>query len=245
MNRPGRDLWPPSDEAMKEVEDFERGVVSGETVAEVIAAAEAEIRIGDADAPRTEPSVRPDDSIRISAEPAEPDGVDPDLRELADRIGAAMRDKRKHRRKGETHLRWRAQRLEARMYRAAREIYKRLGGRVPLIVVMCIWFWETWVQQLRQEISKYDGIHKRDGYTCASPGCFRRLCTLHHIIQRILGGDDRWENLLTLCDVCHLRNIHERGSLQVFGEAPDDLTFVFGEVPHFVVRGREKRPAAA
>jgi len=251
-NRVCRDLWPPSDEEMKDVEDFERGVVSGEIVADVIAAAEAEIRIDDAhdnDTDETDDETAsaetPDDPIRISADPDEPDGLHPDLRKLADRIGEAMRDKTKRRRKGETHLRWRAHRLEARMYRAARAIYARLGGRVPLIVVMCAWFWDTWIAQLRQEISKYDGIHKRDGYKCASPGCFRRLCTLHHIIRRVLGGDDRWENLLTLCEVCHLQNIHERGSLQVFGKAPDDLTFVFGEVPHFVVRGREKRPAAA
>ena len=242
------DLWPPTDEQMKEVDDFERGVISGEIVAEVLAEAEAEIRIGEeGEADETEEA-----EIRISAEPAresnehgDQEGLDPDLRELADRIGEAMRARRKHRRKGEVLMRWRTHRLSARAYRAAREIYRRLGGRVPLIVVMCVWFWETWVAQLRAEISKYDGIHERDLYKCASPGCFRRLCTLHHILRRILGGDDRWENLLTLCERCHLRNIHELGSLQVFGNAPDDLTFVFGEVPHFVVRGREKRPAAA
>jgi hypothetical protein len=78
---------------------------------------------------------------------------------------------------------------------------------------------------------------------CASPGCEGTLLTLHHVLMRMLGGDDRWTNLLTLCLVCHLDNIHERGSLQVFGEAPDALTFVFGKKPFMVVKGREKRAA--
>ena len=132
----------------------------------------------------------------------------------------------------------------AALYRGARERYRRLGEPGTFLAALCIWFWETWLDELRQERCKWDAVHLRDRFRCASPGCFRHLCTLHHLILKMLGGDDRWENLLTLCDVCHLENIHDRGSLRVSGEAPDALTFVFGEVPAFVVRGREKRPAA-
>ena len=70
----------------------------------------------------------------------------------------------------------------------------------------------------------------------------------HHIVMRMLGGDDRWENLLTLCDRCHLQNIHESGSLAVTGAAPSGLTFAEGaDLRHDVTdlrRGRRRSSRA-
>ena len=239
----GGDPWPPTDQEMSKHERFERSVLSGEIAEELFAEKEkavgaAEIRIE----PQAEASDSPDAKPARSGSPRAP-WFDADIRELASRIAATARERRR-RKKGDVTLHIRGHRRDITAYRAARTRYARLGKKLPLIVSMCRWLWETWIHELREALSKWDGVHERDRYCCASPGCFRRLCTLHHILRRLLGGDDRWENLLTLCDVCHLRNVHERGSLQVFGEAPDGLTFVFGVEPVFVVRGREKRPAA-
>lgn len=128
-------------------------------------------------------------------------------------------------------------------YRIASRAYERLGMPGELLSAMCIGYWMTWLAQLRVPYSKWDPIHRRDRMCCASPGCENKLLTLHHILMRALGGDDRWVNLLSLCFGCHLKNIHERKSLQVFGEAPDALTFVFGKKPFMVVKGRDKRAA--
>jgi hypothetical protein len=245
---------------MRDYEDFERTVLSGELAEQIVSrenappervgdseiriaatSDQAEVRIedaaGDAGAGVDEPSP----PIRISARPL----FDAGLRQLADEIAAAVQARRKRRTKGEVDLRIRTHVDVARLYRAARERYRRLGEPGTFLVALCVWFWETWIHQLRQARAKWDAVHVRDRWRCASPGCTRTLCTLHHILMRILGGDDRWENLLTLCDRCHLKNIHERGSLDVSGAAPYGLTFVFGAERVFVVRGREKQTAAA
>ena len=230
------DPWPPSDAEMADQESFERRVLSG-ALFMVKEREEPEIGIGEEKAVERE-TAEPEPAPQ-SRSPAAPDAIG----DLANRLFAAIRGGRT-RRKGEVKHRWSADREDAHLYRTGRERHRRLGRPNAFLTVMCLWALESWVHELRQERCKYDPIHQRERFRCASPGCSRRLCTLHHILRRMLGGDDRWENLLTLCNVCHLENIHERGSLQVFGEAPDGLTFVFGEQPVFVVRGREKRPAA-
>ena len=247
--REGTDHSPPTDEEMKAYEDFERSVLSGELVERIVADGdtapervdEAEIRIEDPASDAETNAGEPSPPIRISARPL----FDADLRELADAIATAVQARRKRRTKGEVDLRIRAHVDVARLYRAARERYRRLGEPGTFLTALCVWFWETWLDDLRQARAKWDAIHVRDRWRCASPGCTRTLCTLHHILMRILGGDDRWENLLTLCDRCHLQNIHERGSLAVSGQAPHGLTFFFGVEPLFVVRGRDKRTVAA
>ena len=237
--------WPPSDEEMADQESFERRVLSG-----------APFGAEEPEEPDASPEIRIEGEEAVERESAEPELAEaepassqsrspaaPDaIGDLANRLFAAIRAGRT-RRKGEVKHRWSADREDAHLYRTGRERHRQLGRPNAFLTVMCLTALESWVHELRQERCKYDHIHQRDRFRCASPGCFRRLCTLHHILRRMLGGDDRWTNLLTLCDVCHLQNIHERGSLQVFGEAPDGLTFVFGERPVFVVRGREKRPA--
>ena len=50
----------------------------------------------------------------------------------------------------------------------------------------------------------------RDQHRCQSPGCGRtRFLEVHHIVSRQQGGNNRTENLTTLCASCH-RLWHER-----------------------------------
>jgi len=51
----------------------------------------------------------------------------------------------------------------------------------------------------------------RDRHRCQSPGCDRtRFLEVHHIVPRSRGGDNKPENLITLCGSCH-RLWHEIG----------------------------------
>ncbi len=51
----------------------------------------------------------------------------------------------------------------------------------------------------------------RDGHRCRVEGCGRaRFLEVHHLIPRSEGGENRPENLVTLCSSCH-RLLHERG----------------------------------
>ena len=45
---------------------------------------------------------------------------------------------------------------------------------------------------------------KLTGKPCRVMEDFRRADVLHHIIPRSLGGDDVAENLVPMCDVCHV-----------------------------------------
>jgi len=52
----------------------------------------------------------------------------------------------------------------------------------------------------------------RDKHRCQAPGCGRtRFLEIHHIVARQRGGDNKPENLMTLCASCH-RLWHERGN---------------------------------
>lgn len=55
-------------------------------------------------------------------------------------------------------------------------------------------------------------ILARDGHRCISPGCgARHFLEVHHLEPRRKGGDNRPDNLRTLCSACH-RFAHERGA---------------------------------
>jgi len=52
----------------------------------------------------------------------------------------------------------------------------------------------------------------RDRHRCQAPGCDRtRFLEVHHIVSRSRGGDNKPENLITLCGSCH-RLWHEKGA---------------------------------
>lgn len=53
-------------------------------------------------------------------------------------------------------------------------------------------------------------VLKRDGHRCQTKGCdSTHFLEVHHIRPRSRGGDNRSENLITLCSSCH-RHLHER-----------------------------------
>jgi hypothetical protein len=59
----------------------------------------------------------------------------------------------------------------------------------------------------------------RDKHQCQAPGCGRtRFLEVHHIVSRKQGGNNKTENLTTLCASCH-RLWHERGSGSVVEKA--------------------------
>ncbi len=239
------DPWPPTDEEMADEEAFERDMLSGDTIGQTLdrfaAEAEAEIWIGEDRQEARATTDAPSGPIQISATASD---ADRDLAKLADELARAVHARRRRRSKGEVTVRIRTNEEVASFYRAARKQYRDEGRPSALLMALCVWYWKTWIHEAREEQTKWHPIHRRDRFRCASPGCDNRLCTLHHIIRRMLGGDDRWTNLVSMCSRCHLENIHELRSLHVSGEAPYALTFVFGQQPYMVVRGRKKRRAA-
>lgn len=51
----------------------------------------------------------------------------------------------------------------------------------------------------------------RDNHRCRAPGCHRtRFLEVHHIVPRNNGGNNKPDNLITLCSACH-RLGHEKG----------------------------------
>ena len=62
------------------------------------------------------------------------------------------------------------------------------------------------VRQLNKNQREY--ILKRDGYKCSICGCISDDLTVHHIRKRCNGGTNDPENLISLCQDCHVR-IHK------------------------------------
>ncbi len=48
---------------------------------------------------------------------------------------------------------------------------------------------------------------ERDGPLCRFPGCRRLGEEIHHVIPTALGGSNRLDNLVLLCNPCH-RAVH-------------------------------------
>jgi len=82
------------------------------------------------------------------------------------------------------------------------------------------------IERLHFKVTRNYAILKRDRFRCQVPGCnCRRNLHIHHIIPRSHGGSDETENLIVLC---HLRLLHDLHSLKIEGTAPFNLTFTFG-----------------
>ncbi|MBC8366286.1 HNH endonuclease, partial [bacterium] len=59
--------------------------------------------------------------------------------------------------------------------------------------------------------SQRRAVLMRDGHRCQTKGCrSTNFLEVHHIKPRSMSGDNREENLITLCSSCH-RHLHERG----------------------------------
>lgn len=48
-----------------------------------------------------------------------------------------------------------------------------------------------------------ENILKRDKWRCVKCGC-KKWLHVHHILPRSKGGTNNHDNLITLCDVCHM-----------------------------------------
>ena len=60
----------------------------------------------------------------------------------------------------------------------------------------------------------------RDGHRCQTKGCrSTHFLEVHHVKPRSRGGDNREENLITLCSSCH-RHLHERDGSMPLGRHP-------------------------
>jgi hypothetical protein len=71
----------------------------------------------------------------------------------------------------------------------------------------------------------------RDGHRCRMAGCgSRRNLRLHHRIPLALGGTDRPENLLTLCDSCHTW-VHRKLISDLTTSWTNDFTLLDGVKP--------------
>jgi hypothetical protein len=85
------------------------------------------------------------------------------------------------------------------------------------------------IERLHFKVTRNYAILKRDRFRCQVPGCnCRRNLHIHHIIPRSHGGSDETENLIVLCEKCHLRLLHDLHTLKIEGTAPFNLTFTFG-----------------
>lgn len=49
----------------------------------------------------------------------------------------------------------------------------------------------------------YDQVKSRDGHACRMCATTLRL-TIHHIVPKSSGGKDEKENLIVLCEPCHV-----------------------------------------
>lgn len=68
-------------------------------------------------------------------------------------------------------------------------------------------------------------VIRRDDFLCRVPGCRKRTTlTVHHIKKRSLGGEDVFDNCITLCFDHHRMN--EDGKLKIGGDA-DKPTFEY------------------
>jgi hypothetical protein len=89
-------------------------------------------------------------------------------------------------------------------------------------------FTATWDVDQAGRRSSAQRIPGRDGWRCMAPGCTsRRNLEVHHVVYRSQGGNDRPENLVTLCRFHH--QMGEHGLLAtVRGTAPLHLTWTLG-----------------
>jgi len=140
---------------------------------------------------------------------------------------------------GCTTVRLRVSEDVALLFRQVEAAYARSGlpGRfVPFLVSALFQSFG----ELLGDRSKWEAIHRRDGYECSCPVCERQDVTLHHVTYRSHGGGDDPENVLSLCSFCHLDGEHG-GRLRVRGDASEPV-WMLGppNAPVLIVHGRER-----
>jgi hypothetical protein len=186
----GRDQLPPTEATMSEVEGFERKVASGEAFEAV-----------------TRPL--PDFVSGTQAS------------QISDsrRRSASNRGARSEAAFGRVTFRWHVSADTYRFWRGLERIFQRvrfrLGWNGSFLGFLVENFCRTWLPFLRRQRltasgrePAYFSVYRRDAFRCASPVCWRRDVTPHHLLFRSAGGGDDEENVTTLCTWCHLWGIH-------------------------------------
>lgn len=74
-------------------------------------------------------------------------------------------------------------------------------------------------------------ILKRDGHRCMYCGTLQGRMTVDHIIPKLRGGTDSWENLICACHTCNNRKGNrtpEEAGMPLLGRArrPNHITFI-------------------
>jgi hypothetical protein len=109
------------------------------------------------------------------------------------------------------------------------------GPDEDFVRFLCLTFWRAWGHLAGQHHDQeYGRIYLRDRYRCASPTCARREVQAHHLVPRSLGGGEEDENLVALCEWCHLEGVHG-GRVRAVGPAPS----ISWRTAVLEVRGRE------
>ncbi len=121
----------------------------------------------------------------------------------------------------------------AELLSEALQAAERVSGRwlppAEGLVLLCGHFIATWRELPRPRRTSSQRVLERDGGWCQVPGCSRAAAHAHHLVYRSRGGGDRPENQIALCAAHHLHGVHG-GRLRVEGLAPDQLTWILGEV---------------
>ena len=76
----------------------------------------------------------------------------------------------------------------------------------------------NWLFQYRERLRKrgFDMGSKRARFAILAP--VKRLWQVHHVQERVIGGDDSVANLLTLCRPCHARETADLNHAQARGK---------------------------
>jgi len=121
--------------------------------------------------------------------------------------------------------------LRADFETAISTIRDRINPLLPTWLAFCVLFshvYRVWSVQDPLRIPTEAAILARDRYHCQFPGCTMRWgLHVHHIDPLSQCGPNTPDNKITLCFIHHQLVIHA-GYAQVFGKAPDDLTWEVG-----------------
>lgn len=110
-----------------------------------------------------------------------------------------------------------------KFWRTLERLYGALGIEGSFVAFLVRAVMKAWGGAIRVE-DGYRDVYVRERWRCASPVCRSRNVTPHHVVYRSRGGGEGRDNLVALCEVCHLELVHG-GRLEVGGVAPGGLVW--------------------
>jgi hypothetical protein len=116
--------------------------------------------------------------------------------------------------------------LRTAAFERIRELSGCLYSAGKCLAVVAWHFIVTWMDALTRRTAS-QRVRERDDDHCTVPGCSHRSAQSHHVEFRSRGGSDDPANQTGLCAYHHLRCVHP-GFMNVFGLAPDGLTWLVG-----------------